>query len=95
MTLFLQTPALSVENSFSLDYCKYNKTTVNISCSLHLKKKKTKLLKTLESVAVSKIKETILTYLLMWHYNQSNIWLRPVQEDLSMTACLEHSASNL
>jgi hypothetical protein len=24
-----------------------------------------------------------------------NIWLRPVQEDLSMTACLEHSASNL
>jgi hypothetical protein len=25
----------------------------------------------------------------------TNIWLRPVQEDLSMTACLEHSASNL
>jgi hypothetical protein len=24
-----------------------------------------------------------------------NIWLRPVQEDLSMPACLEHSASNL
>jgi hypothetical protein len=25
----------------------------------------------------------------------TNIWLRPVEEDLSMTACLEHSASNL
>jgi hypothetical protein len=24
-----------------------------------------------------------------------NIWLRPFKEDLSMTACLEHSASNL
>jgi hypothetical protein len=25
----------------------------------------------------------------------TNIWLRPVEEDLSMTACFEHSASNL
>jgi hypothetical protein len=25
----------------------------------------------------------------------TNIWLKPVQEDLSMTACLEYSASNL
>jgi hypothetical protein len=25
----------------------------------------------------------------------TNIWLRPDQEDLSMTVCLEHSASNL
>jgi hypothetical protein len=25
----------------------------------------------------------------------TNIWLSPVEEDLSMTACFEHSASNL
>jgi hypothetical protein len=25
----------------------------------------------------------------------TNIWLKPVEEDLSMSACLEHSASNL
>jgi hypothetical protein len=25
----------------------------------------------------------------------TNIWLRPVEEDLSMSACFEHSASNL
>jgi hypothetical protein len=34
----------------------------------------------------------LLTYLCG---TTTNIWLRPVQEDLSMTACLEHSASNL
>jgi hypothetical protein len=33
----------------------------------------------------------LLTYLCG---TTTNIWLRPVQEDLSMTACLEHSASN-
>jgi hypothetical protein len=37
-------------------------------------------------------KKNILTYLCG---TTTNIWLRPVQEDLSMTACLEHSASNL
>jgi hypothetical protein len=36
------------------------------------------------------------TYLLTYLCGTTtNIWLRPVQEDLSMTACLEHSASNL
>jgi hypothetical protein len=34
----------------------------------------------------------LLTYLCG---TTTNIWLRPVQEDLSMSACLEHSASNL
>jgi hypothetical protein len=34
----------------------------------------------------------LLTYLCG---TTSNIWLRPVEEDLSMRACLEHSASNL
>jgi hypothetical protein len=36
--------------------------------------------------------EYLLTYLCG---TTTNIWLRPVQEDLSMTACLEHSAFNL
>jgi hypothetical protein len=37
-----------------------------------------------------------MTYLLTYLCGTTtNIWLRPVQEDLSMTACLEHSASNL
>jgi hypothetical protein len=36
------------------------------------------------------------TYLLTYLCGTTtNIWLRPVQEDLSMTACLEHSAFNL
>jgi hypothetical protein len=34
----------------------------------------------------------LLTYLCG---TTTNIWLRPVKEDLSMTACLKHSASNL
>jgi hypothetical protein len=37
-------------------------------------------------------KHDLLTYLCG---TTTNIWLRPDQEDLSMTACLEHSASNL
>jgi hypothetical protein len=36
-----------------------------------------------------------LTYLLNFSGTTTNIWLMPVQEDPSMTACLEHSASNL
>jgi hypothetical protein len=34
-----------------------------------------------------------MTYLLT--YVATNIWLRAVQEDLSLTVCLEHSAFNL
>jgi hypothetical protein len=39
---------------------------------------------------------TCFTYLLTYLCGTTtNIWLRPVEEDLSMTACLEHRASNL
>jgi hypothetical protein len=38
--------------------------------------------------------ESRLSYLILT-YVATNIWLRHVEEDLSMSACLEHSASNL
>jgi hypothetical protein len=45
------------------------------------------------------IKKCVLTlcYFLLTYLcgTTTNIWLRPVQEDLSMTACLDHSASNI
>jgi hypothetical protein len=48
-------------------------------------------------VAQSCIKTQLLKVALLIYLcgTTTNIWLRPVQEDLSMTACLEHSASNL
>jgi hypothetical protein len=43
-------------------------------------------------VKVAMLQIIYLTYLCG---TTTNIWLRPVQEDPSMPACLEHSASNL
>jgi hypothetical protein len=42
-----------------------------------------------QSITISTL-EWIITYLHMWHYNLYT-WLRPVEEDLAMSACLEHS----